>query len=119
MRLEKFPEGVFTIELVQPIKDMDKIIELKSELLKRNYKYYMLCIMAFNTGMRIGDIISLKVSDVKNKTHIVIREEKTNKTKLFPINEQLRQEINSYIVGMLECKKKITYFPAGKKMRMG
>ncbi len=57
MRLEKkFLEGVFTIELVQPIKDMDKIIELKRELLKRNYKYYMLCIMAFNTGMRIGEL---------------------------------------------------------------
>lgn len=91
---------MFTIELVQPIKDMDKIIELKRELLKSNYKYYMVCIMALNTGMRIGDIISLKVSDVKNKTHITIREEKTNKTKLFPINGQLRQEINSYIAGM-------------------
>jgi integrase len=66
---------VFTIELVQPIKDMDKIIELKRELLKRNYKYYMLCIMAFNTGMRIGDIISLKVSDVfvnRKMGHILI-----------------------------------------------
>lgn len=91
---------MFTIELVQPIKDMDKIIELKRELLKGNYKYYMICIMALNTGMRIGDIIALKVSDVKNKTHIAIREEKTNKTKLFPINGQLRQEINSYIAGV-------------------
>ena len=66
---------MFTIELVQPIKDMDKIIELKRELLKRNYKYYMLCIMAFNTGMRIGDIISLKVSDVfvnRKMGHILI-----------------------------------------------
>lgn len=88
------------MELVQPIKDMDKIIELKRELRKRNYKYYMVCIMALNTGMRIGDIISLKVSDVKSKTHIAIREEKTNKTKLFPINGQLRQEIDSFIAGM-------------------
>jgi integrase len=93
---------VFTIELVQPIKDMNKIIELKREMLKKNYKYYMICIMALNTGMRIGDIIALKVLDVKNKTHIAIREEKTNKTKLFPINGQLREEINNYINGMRE-----------------
>ncbi|WP_207726873.1 tyrosine-type recombinase/integrase [Anaerosolibacter carboniphilus] len=79
---------------------MEKIIELKRELLKRNYKYYMVCVMALNTGMRIGDIITLKVADVKNKTHIVIREEKTNKTKLFPINAQLRDEINQYIARM-------------------
>ncbi|MDS1029311.1 tyrosine-type recombinase/integrase [Bacillota bacterium LX-D] len=93
---------MFTIELVQPIKDMGKIIELKREMMRKNYKYYMVCIMAFNTGMRIGDIISLKVSDVKNKTHIAIRKEKTNKTKLFPINGQLREEINNYINGMKE-----------------
>lgn len=93
---------MFTIELVQPIKDMNKIIELKREILKKNYKYYMICIMALNTGMRIGDIITLKVLDVKNKTHIAIREEKTNKTKLFPINGQLREEINNYINGMRE-----------------
>jgi len=88
------------IELVQPIKEREKINELKRELLKRNYKYYMVCIIALNTGMRIGDIISLKVSDVKGKTHIAIREEKTNKTKFFPINGQLREEINRYILGM-------------------
>ncbi|MBB6215071.1 integrase [Anaerosolibacter carboniphilus] len=93
-------KGAVIIELVQPIKEMEKIIELKRELLKRNYKYYMVCVMALNTGMRIGDIITLKVADVKNKTHIVIREEKTNKTKLFPINAQLRDEINQYIARM-------------------
>ncbi len=55
--------------------------------------------MGLNTGMRVGDIITLKVDDVRNKTHIVLREEKTNKTKFFPINVQLRNELETYISG--------------------
>lgn len=55
--------------------------------------------MGLNTGMRVGDIITLKVDDVRNKTHIVLREEKTNKTKFFPINPQLRNELETYILG--------------------
>jgi len=85
--------------LVQPIKDRNKIAELKMELLKRNYKYYILCIIGLNTGLRIGDIISLKVEDVRNKSHITLREEKTNKIKVFPINPQLRSELDKYISG--------------------
>lgn len=88
------------MELVQPIKDRNKIEELKAELLRKNYKYYILCLMGLNTGMRVGDIIPLKVEDVKNKTHIVLREEKTNKTKFFPINPQLRNELDRYTSGM-------------------
>jgi integrase len=88
------------IELVQPIKDRDKIILLKGELLKRNYKYYLISVFALNTGLRISDIIQLKVSDVRGRSHIIIREGKTNKNKIFPINPQLREEINKYIIGM-------------------
>lgn len=88
------------MELVQPIKDRNKIAELKTELLRKNYKYYILCIMGLNTGMRIGDIIPLRADDVRNKTHIVLREEKTNKTKFFPINPQLRNELDRYTSGM-------------------
>ena len=90
------------MELVQPIKDVQNINALKRELQKSNYKYYILCLIALNTGMRIGDIIPLKVKDFKNKTHIIVREEKTNKTRVFPINLQLREEVNKYITGLSE-----------------
>lgn len=90
------------MELVQPIKSRKKIVELKDELLRRNYKYYILCIMGLNTGMRVGDIIPLKVVDVRNKSHIVLREEKTNKTKYFPINPQLKNELDQYISKMYD-----------------
>ncbi len=100
MRLENTSRGDGIVALVQPIKDRQKIAELKMELLKRNYKYYILCIIGLNTGLRIGDIIPLKVEDVRNKSHITLREEKTNKIKVFPINPQLRSELDKYTSGM-------------------
>ncbi len=57
----------------------------------------MFAVVAFNTGMRAGDIIPLKVKDVKNKTHIYLREQKTSKIKYFPINPSMRQEIEKYV----------------------
>lgn len=100
MRLENTSRGDGIVALVQPIKDRQKIAELKMELLKRNYKYYILCIIGLNTGLRIGDIIPLRVEDVRNKSHITLREEKTNKIKVFPINPQLRSELDKYTSGM-------------------
>ena len=37
---------------------------------------------------------------LRNKSHITLREEKTNKIKVFPINPQLRSELDKYTSGM-------------------
>jgi integrase len=60
----------------------------------------MLFVIGINTGLRISDILKLKVSDVKDKTHIIIVEQKTNKNKRFLINSKLREDINNYIDSM-------------------
>ena len=56
--------------------------------------------MGINTGLRISDLLPLKVEDVRNKTHITIKEKKTDKTKRFVINGALRQEIEEYTQNM-------------------
>lgn len=88
------------MDLVQPIRDKEVIAKFKSELLKRGYRDYMLFVIGINTGLRISDILNLKVSDVKDHTHITIVEMKTNKNKRFLINSMLKKDINSYIEGM-------------------
>lgn len=87
---------------VQPIKDINVIkqfIELlgQSTQGKRNVFMFRLGI---NTALRISDIIKLRVSDVKDKTHLIIKENKTGKTKRQLINTALRNEINLYVAGM-------------------
>lgn len=85
---------------VQPIRDKNKIEEMKSELLKKGLRDYTLFIIGINTGLRISDLLDLKVEDVKNKSHIILTEQKTGKNKRFMINRQLREDIDKYINNM-------------------
>ena len=44
-----------------------------------------------------SDILALDVKDVKDKTFIELREQKTNKYKQFPINERIQADIKDFI----------------------
>jgi len=85
---------------VEPVRDKNKIQEIKSILKKKSQRNYMMFVLGINTGLRIGDLLKLKVQHVKNKSHIIIKEQKTSKNKQFLINKNLRKEINKYIEGM-------------------
>jgi integrase len=88
------------MKLVQPIRDRKKLEEMKMELLKTGYKNYLMFVIGINTGLRISDILELKVKDLKDNTHIKIIEQKTNKIKRFLINSLLKIEIDKYIKTM-------------------
>ena len=85
---------------VQPIRDREKISQMKIELKKNGTRDYMLFTFGINIGLRISDILNLKVSDVKNKTHINLVEIKTGKGQRLIISTQVKSEINEYITGM-------------------
>lgn len=85
---------------VEPIRDKNKIKEIKNILKKKSERNYMLFVLGINTGLRIGDLLSLKVENVKDKSHIIIKEQKTSKNKQFLINANLRNELNKYIGDM-------------------
>jgi len=54
-------------------------------------------VLGINTGLRISDMLPLKVIDIKDKSHIIIKEKKTGKVKRFKINSSLHGEITEYI----------------------
>jgi integrase len=85
---------------VQPIRDIEKIAAMKAELLKTGRRNWFLFVLGINTGLRISDILKLKVKDVKGKSHLVIYEQKTGKYKRFKINRELQQHILSYTANM-------------------
>ena len=63
---------------------------------------YCLFTLGINSGLRISDLLKLKVSDVvdesrKMRERITLREKKTNKTKDFPISEVARKAIGEYL----------------------
>ena len=88
------------MKTVQPIRDKEKLEDIKTLLLKQGYRNYLMFVIGINTGLRISDILNLKVADVKSKDHITIIEKKTKKQKRFLINSQLEKEISQYIKSM-------------------
>jgi integrase len=78
---------------VQPIRDCAKIKEMKKRLAPRDAFMFTLGI---NVGCRISDLLKLKVKDLRGKTHLSIKESKTDKTKRFLINKGLQELVNNY-----------------------
>ncbi len=87
------------MQTVQPIRDRLKIEAMKQELKKKSYRNYFLFVMGINTGLRISDILPLRVYDVRGKTHIVLKETKTRNRKRFLLPAELRGIIADYITG--------------------
>ncbi len=95
------------MNLVQPIRDREKLEDLKEELKKNGLRDYMLFYTGLNSGMRISDVVRLNVDDVKNsngtmKPYITIIEKKTKKVKRFPLVNGLLVEMERYTKNMKE-----------------
>lgn len=88
------------MEFVQPIRDKKQIDEMKKVLRKQSLRDWFLFVLGINTGLRVSDELTLKVKNVRNQTHITIKESKTDKDKRFRINGALRECIDEYIEGM-------------------
>lgn len=52
------------------------------------------------SGLRISDILKLRVRDVRGKEKVTIREKKTGKERRFPINKALKKTLAKYIESM-------------------
>lgn len=84
---------------VQPIKLKAKIDEVERILGAQDEKYRIMFLIGIYSGLRISDILQLKVKDVYGRDHIDIREKKTGKAKRFRINKNLAKELNRYCSG--------------------
>lgn len=84
------------MNFVEPIRDRQKILDIQEYLKRTNERNYMLFIIGIYTGLRISDILKLKVKDVKEKRYIYIREKKTSKQNIIEINKFLEKEFKWY-----------------------
>lgn len=85
------------VQDVQPIRDKQKIEDMKWALKTFcSERDYILFLIGINTGLRCGDIVKLKVSDVKGKKRIVVKEGKTKKPRTIHLNN-IYSEIQNYI----------------------
>ena len=84
---------------VEPIRDPDDVQAMKDYLKEWNERNYMLFMFGINLGLRISDIIKLKVKDVQGQ-YVNIREMKTGKILKRKMNRSLRREVQEYIGSM-------------------
>ena len=86
---------------VDPIRRLEDIQAIKS-MLKNQPRNYLLFTIGINNGLRIGDILQVKVKDVQHlkvgDVHRVI-EQKTGKENILLINKSTHKALKDY----LEC----------------
>jgi integrase len=82
---------------VEPIRDKEKIREIKEILLHQSYRNYFLFTFGINSGLRISDILPLRVMDVASATHLKVKEQKTKNIRRVRMTAALKTEIEKYI----------------------
>lgn len=82
---------------VQPIRDQHLVRDIGSYIKNNSERNYVMYLCGIYTGLRISDILKLRIADVKDKTYINIREKKTGKQKVVEINPILKKEIKFYL----------------------
>lgn len=85
---------------VEPIRDMTLVLDFADYLRSKNERDYVLFMFGIYSGLRIIDILGMKVKDVRGKDYIYLHERKTGKEKRFPIQEDLREILNEYTKNM-------------------
>lgn len=81
---------------VEPIRDPETVKDIAEYLKEKGEKLFVMYSIGIYSGLRISDILSLKVRDVKGKTEIKLREKKTGKEKIFPVNAELARTLETY-----------------------
>lgn len=87
------------MRFVEPIRDKEQLEELTTYLKEKNERDYIMWMIGIHVGIRISDILKLKVKDVRKQTHLKIFEQKTNKYKRVIIPPILRKELEQFIKG--------------------
>lgn len=99
------------------INAMRDVLKLQGDDLMTTGRISHRNLMLFNfgcaTGLRVSDIVKLKVRDIKGKENLAIREKKTGKISRAFINSSLTKELNAYIKFM-KLGKNDYLFPSGK-----
>ena len=91
------------MKTVEPIRDNKTIKNMRAILKSQSTRNELLFILGINVGLRISDILKLKVKDLTKlntkapKDYVIITEIKTRKTKKFYIGDIVKKVIENYM----------------------
>ena len=108
---------------VEPIRDLNKINKIKGNLLKqKNPRDLLLFVLGINTGLRISDILPLKLEQVKDekgdsKDYIYLTEKKTHKQRKIVLNKEVKKALQIYFDKSEQYDLDAYLFTSGKSNR--
>lgn len=88
--------------MVEPIKDKSRVREIMNKLEMSSPRNAVMVGLGIYCGLRISDILNLKVKDVRKKWNLRIKQQKTGKYIEFVLNRELKKIIDSYTKDMKE-----------------
>ena len=80
------------VEPIRTVKEIQAMRESFNRLRDR-----LLFDLGITSALRVSDLLNLNVEDVRNKTEVKVKEQKTGKYKKFPLQPQVQQEIAEYL----------------------
>jgi integrase len=112
-------KGVIKVNSVEPIRDKRKIEKMKKLLRETGTRDYCMFVLGINSGLRISDLLKLKVKDVMNedrklRDRISITEQKTGKAKDFPISESSGKALKEHLTSLKNSEPEGYLFPSRK-----
>lgn len=87
---------------VEPIRDPQKLTDIQEYLKRQNPRDYIMFIVGVYTGLRISDILNIKVKDTKSPKYIILREKKTDKERMIEKSSFIKRELAWYCEGKPE-----------------
>lgn len=97
--LREEDSGIGEAVKVEPITEMKDIRSIK-KMLRSNPRDYLLFIMGINSGLRVQDMLKLKIRDVKDHpvgSRISMKEGKTGKENVLMMNEAIKEALDAYL----------------------
>ncbi|KEF36635.1 site-specific recombinase XerD [Schinkia azotoformans MEV2011] len=88
------------MEFVEPIKDIEKINAIKELLKKQSQRDLLLFVLGINTGIRVNDLLSLRVAHVREgdkiKEFLYLKDANRDDTRAYYLNSNVQKELISY-----------------------
>lgn len=109
------------MQTVQPLRTKAEIERVKAALKAGNPRDWAMFVLGINTGLRISDILSIRVGNVVDplfrrlhiKERVLIVEKKTGKTRDVLLNDSARHALKKYLTASdLQYKEHSPLFPS-------
>lgn len=87
------------MKAVEPIRDRNVFYKIKAELKEWDEKYYIMFLFGCLLSLRINEILSLRIGDVRNKSEHTFVQQKTGKQITIAFNPELKRALKTYCEG--------------------